>query len=125
MMKTMASKAFIAGASFGGLICMKFAMVNPGKIEAAFLLNPGCLQSFSMSFKNLYFNLLSIISPKEKNVRKFLDKAILSKPNHALSEFSENMLVRYEIFALSRYKDKTQKPYYMDKQLSEVKVVEN
>jgi pimeloyl-ACP methyl ester carboxylesterase len=30
------------------------------------------------------------------------------------------MLVDYEVFAISRYKDKTQKPYYMDKQLEEV-----
>ena len=28
--------AFIAGASFGGLICMKFAIVNPEKIKAIF-----------------------------------------------------------------------------------------
>ena len=32
------------------------------------------------------------------------------------------MLVDYEVFAISRYKDKTQKPYYMDKQLGDVKV---
>jgi hypothetical protein len=30
------------------------------------------------------------------------------------------MLVDYEVFAASRYKDKTQKPSYMDKQLAEV-----
>lgn len=115
-------KAFIAGASFGGLICMKFGIVHPEKIKAAFLLNPGCLQPFSMTVQNLYFNLLPIISPTEKNVSKFLDKAVFSKPDHTLSMFSEKMLVDYEVFAISRYKDKTQKPYYMGKQLSEVKV---
>ncbi|RIW14148.1 alpha/beta hydrolase [Algoriphagus lacus] len=115
-------KAFIAGASFGGLICMKFGIVSPDRIKAAFLLNPGCLQPFSLTFKNLFYNLLPIIKPNKKNVLKFLDKAIFSKPNHKLSEFSETMLVDYEVFAISRYKDKTQKPYYMDKQLEEVKV---
>ena len=114
--------AFIAGASFGGLICMKMGIVHPEKIKAAFLLNPGCLQSFSMTLSNLYFNLLPIISPSEKNVSKFLDKAVFSKPNHSLSEFSEKMLIDYEVFAISRYKDNTQKPYYMNEQLSEVKV---
>lgn len=114
--------AFIAGASFGGLICMKMGIVHPEKIKAAFLLNPGCLQPFSMTLSNLYFNLLPIISPSEKNVSKFLDKAVFSKPNHSLSEFSEKMLVDYEVFAISRYKDNTQKPYYMNEQLSEVKV---
>ena len=115
-------KAFVAGASFGGLICMKLGIVKSEKIKAAFLLNPGCLQPFSMTLKNLYFNLLPIIKPSEKNVLKFLDKAVFSKPNHKLSEFSEKMLVDYEVFAISRYKDKTQKPYYMDRQLEDVKV---
>lgn len=113
--------AFVAGASFGGLITMKFGIVSPERIKAAFLLNPGCLQPFSLSLKNLYYNLLPIIKPTEKNVLKFLDKAVFSKPSHQLSDFSEKMLVDYEVFAISRYKDKTQKPYYMDKQLEEVK----
>jgi pimeloyl-ACP methyl ester carboxylesterase len=113
--------AFIAGASFGGLICMKFGIVSPKRIKAAFLLNPGCLQPFSLKLKNLYFNLLPIIKPTKKNVSKFLDKAVFSKPSHKLSDFSEKMLVDYEVFAISRYKDKTQKPYYMDKELEEVK----
>jgi pimeloyl-ACP methyl ester carboxylesterase len=114
-------KAFIAGASFGGLICMKLAIVNPKKIKAAFLLNPGCLQPFSLSIKNLYYNLLPIISPTEKNIEKFLNKAIFSKPNHQLCPESEKLLVDYEVFAISRYADKTQKPYYMDSELQEVK----
>lgn len=113
-------KAFIAGASFGGLICMKLGIVHPEKIKAVFLLNPGCLQAFSLTLKNLFYNLLPIIKPNEKNVLKFLDKAVFSKPNHKLSDVSEKMLVDYEVFAISRYRDKTQKPYYMDKQLEEV-----
>jgi len=115
-------KTFVAGASFGGLICMKLGIVKPEKVKAAFLLNAGCLQTFSLSPRNLYYNLLPIISPTEKNVLKFTDNAIFSKPNHQLSSISEKMLVDYEIFAISRYKDKTQKPYYMGNQLDEVRV---
>lgn len=113
--------AFVAGASFGGLITMKLAITNPEKIKAAFLLNPGCLQPFSLTFSNLYYNLLPILSTNAKNVLKFLDKAVFSKPNHRLSLFSEQMLVDYEVFAISRYKDNTQKPYYMDTELAQVK----
>ena len=115
-------KAFVAGASFGGLICMKLGIIKPEMIKAVFLLNPGCLQPFSLTLKNLFYNLLPIINPTEKNVLKFLDKAVFSKPNHQLSATSGQMLVDYEVFAISRYKDNTQKPYYMDKQLAEVKV---
>jgi len=116
------NRTFIAGASFGGLICMKLAIVVPEKIQGAFLLNPGCLQPFSLTLQNLYYNLLPIIRPTEKNVIKFLNKAVFSKPNHKLSQFSEKMLVDYEVFAISRYRDRTQKPYYMDKQLESIKV---
>ncbi|MEZ4851769.1 MAG: alpha/beta hydrolase [Bacteroidia bacterium] len=108
-------KAFIAGASFGGLVCMKLCMVAPEKVKAAFLLNPGCLQMFSLSPKNLYYNLLPIFSPSEKNVRLFMDKAVFCKPNHQLSPEAEQLLIDYEIFALTRYNDKTQKPYPMGK----------
>lgn len=115
-------RAFIAGASFGGLVCMKMGIVSPEKIKAVFLLNPGCLQFFSLTPKNLYFNILPIISTNEKNALKFLDNAIFSKPNHQLSEFAEQMLVDYQVFAIGRYKDNTQKPYGMGQQLEEVKV---
>ncbi len=114
--------AFVAGASFGGLICMKLAIVHPEKIKTAFLLNPGCLQSFSMSWQNLYYNLLPIFSPTPGNVSLFLDKAVFSKPNHKLSQAAEQMLIDYEVFAISRYKDRTQKPYFMGKQLDRVTV---
>ena len=114
-------QAFVAGASFGGLICMKLGIVKPEKIKAAFLLNPGCLQPFSLTLQNLYFNLLPLFKPTEKNVLKFLDKAVLSKPNHQLSSVSEKMLVDYEVFAIRQYQDKTQKPYYMAKELAQVK----
>ncbi|MEO8447666.1 MAG: alpha/beta hydrolase [bacterium] len=114
-------EAFIAGASFGGLICMKLCRVNPDKVKAAFLLNPGCLQPFSMTGRNLYFNLLPIIFPKRRNITKFLDNAVFCKPVHKLSEASEKLITDYELFAITRYKDKTQKPYYMNDELTPIK----
>ncbi|MFT3795498.1 alpha/beta fold hydrolase [Flavobacterium sp.] len=115
-------KAFVAGASFGGLICMKLAITNPEKIKSVFLLNPGCLQSFSLSAKNLYYNLLPLIVPTHANIKKFLDKAIFCKPNHQLSEAAQKLLIDYEHFAMTRYADQTQKPYDMDNELRGVNV---
>jgi esterase/lipase len=115
-------KVFVAGASFGGLICMKMALIYPERIHAAFLLNPGCLQSFSLSFKNLYCNILPILSPTEKNLRKFLYKAILCYPHHVISKEAEQLLVDYEVFAIKNYKDNTQKPYYMGKELLRISI---
>jgi pimeloyl-ACP methyl ester carboxylesterase len=114
-------RPFVAGASFGGTICMKLAMVAPERIAAIALLNPGCVQPFSLTVKNLYYNILPIVAPSEKNVRKFLDKAIFCKPHHQLSPEAEQLLVDYEVFALTRFKDKAQKPYDMDEELLQVK----
>jgi pimeloyl-ACP methyl ester carboxylesterase len=115
-------QVYVAGASFGGLICMKLGIQAPQRVKAAFLLNPGCLQPFSLSLKNLYYNLLPIFSPTPANVRKFLDAAILCKPNHTLSPEAEALLVDYEIFALTRFVDKTQKPYFMGEELRKATV---
>ncbi|MEP6944731.1 MAG: alpha/beta hydrolase [Acidobacteriota bacterium] len=115
-------EAFVAGSSFGGLICAKLAIAAPERVNAAFLLNPGCLQSFSMRPANLFYNLLPIIRPTEANVRRFLDRAIFSKPHHQLSAEAEQMLVDYEVFAIKRYRDRTQKPYFMDQELRGVRV---
>lgn len=110
-------KAHVAGASFGGLICMKLAIVAPERVRSAILLNPGCLQPFSLGIKNLFYNILPIVKPSRKNVSLFLDKAIFCKPSHQMSDFAEGMLVDYEVFAISKYKDNTQKPYYMGAEL--------
>jgi pimeloyl-ACP methyl ester carboxylesterase len=114
--------AFISGASYGGLICMKLALVAPEKIKAAFLLNPGCLQPFSMRAKNLFYNLLPLLFPNAKNILQFLNKAVFCKPNHQLSTATEQLLIDYEMFAIKRYRDRTQKPYYMASELKQVSV---
>lgn len=115
-------KTFVAGASFGGLICMKLGITHPEKIKAAFLLNPGCLQNVSLNLKDLYYLVLPVLSPKEKNIITFLNKSIFCKPTHQISNEAEKLLIDYELFALTKYKDKTQKPYFMKAELEKVKV---
>ena len=115
-------KTSIAGASFGGLVCMKLAIVAPEKIEGVFLFNAGCLQPFSLSWKNLSANLKPILFPSKKNVLSFLDTAVFYKPNHQLSQEAEELIVEYQMNVLTRYKDKTQKPYYMGDELKKVQV---
>jgi len=114
------SNTYIAGASFGGLVCMKLCLCAPARIKAVFLLNPGCLQPFSLSVRNLYYNLLPIVNPSEATVSMFLDKAIFCKPSHQVTPQAEKLMVDYELFALTRYKDNTQKPYNMKDELKDV-----
>ncbi len=107
------SKAVVAGASFGGLVCLKLSMVAPEKVEKAILLNPGCLAPFSLSWRNLYYNMLPIFFPSEKNVLSFLDNAVFYKEHHALKGAAKKLLVDYELYVLKNYVDKGQKPYAM------------
>ena len=106
-------KAVIAGASFGGLVCLKLCIVNPARVEKAILLNPGCLQPFSLSLKNLYYNMLPLMLPNQKNVEKFLDNAVFYMDRHIVSPAAKKLITGYEMFAIEEYKDKTQKPYAM------------
>jgi pimeloyl-ACP methyl ester carboxylesterase len=115
-------KAVVAGASFGGTVCMKLCAVAPDKVEKAVLLNPGCLQNFSLSWKNLYYNMLPILFPSKGNVKKFLDNAVFCKPTHQLSSEAESLIIDYEYFALTRFIDKGDKPYRMSQEeLAKVK----
>ena len=116
-------KAYAAGASFGGLICMKLCIVAPQKVKEVFLLNPGCLQPFSLTLKNLYYNILPILFPSKKNVTTFLNAAVFCEPNHALSKEMKHLVVDYEVFALTRFNDNTQKPYYMNDELKQVESI--
>lgn len=103
----------IAGASFGGLVCLKLALVAPDRVNKAILLNPGCLQPFSLTLKNLYYNFLPILKPTPQNITTFLDHAVFCPPHHHPSPEAKQMVVDYEVWALTRFIDKAQKPYTM------------
>jgi len=115
------NSCFIAGSSFGGLVCAKLCITNPEKVNAAFLLNPGCLQWFSLKWKNVFYNLLPIINPSEKNVLKFLDNCVFHKPQHYLNNDEEKLMLEYQLIALKQYRDRTQKPYPMNSALTNIK----
>ena len=106
-------KVFVAGASFGGLLGLKRALVAPARVSKVLLMNPGCLQPFSLGLKNLYYNLLPLAFPSEANVRKFLQAAVFCPGHHELSTPAMQVLVDYEVFAIRQYRDQTQKPYAM------------
>ena len=111
--KLRVGKAIVAGASFGALVGLKLCIVAPRMVEKVILLNPGCLQTFSLSLRNLYYNLLPLISPTTNSVEKFLDNAVFHKDKHSVSPAAKKLVTEYELFAIKQYVDKTQKPYAM------------
>jgi len=82
-------------------------------VEKAILLNPGCLQMFSLSLRNLYYNFLPLVSTTAVNVEKFLDNAVFYKDKHLVSPEAKKLIIEYELFVIEQYRDKTQKPYPM------------
>ena len=114
--------AYIAGASFGGLICMKVSLVIPQKIKCAFLLNPACFRMISFGVKNLYYNLLPMVKTTKNNIAKFLKNVIFCEPNHKISSESKRMLIEYLYLAISNHQDNNEKPYYMGNQLDKIEV---
>jgi pimeloyl-ACP methyl ester carboxylesterase len=108
-------KAIVAGASFGALVCLKLCMVAPELVEKSILLNPGCLQPFSVSLKNLYYNFLPLVRPTRKNIDAFLDNAIFYRGKHVVSKAAKELINRYELFAITQFKNKAQMPYPLDK----------
>lgn len=115
-------EVFLAGASFGGEVAMKIGMVAPQKVKAIFLFNSAGLSPFSLGWTNLYYNLLPVFKTSRKNVQLFLEKLVFQAPAHTLSEASMDLVIDYEVFAIDRYKDRTQKPYFMGKELQKVEV---
>ncbi|MCB2409754.1 alpha/beta fold hydrolase [Hymenobacter lucidus] len=107
------AQAHILGASFGGLLALKLSQVAPELVGKIVLLNPGGLQPFSLSWRNLYYNLLPLLRPTMPNVLKFLDAAVFCPGYHELSAPARQLLADYELFAIQHYQDRTQKPYAM------------
>ncbi|MEM8890701.1 MAG: alpha/beta hydrolase [Bacteroidota bacterium] len=113
-------EVFLAGVSFGGEVAMKMGIIAPEKVKAIFLFNSAGLSPFSLGWTNLYYNILPVFKTNRKNVQLFLEKLIFQAPEHTLSESSMDLVIDYEVFAIDRYKDKTQKPYFMGKELQRV-----
>ncbi|UKN01708.1 alpha/beta hydrolase [Paracrocinitomix mangrovi] len=113
-------KPIVAGASFGGNVSMKLAVHHPDKVKAVILLNSGCFTFASMGVMGV--SILPIINPSRKNINKFLNKGVFYPPNHQLSNEAHDLLVQYQELALKYYKDKTQKPRAMVKDLVKNKV---
>jgi pimeloyl-ACP methyl ester carboxylesterase len=114
-------KTHIAGASFGGLVCLRLALVAPEKVQKIFLLCPAGIQGFSMSLKNLYYNILPIVFPSRKNILRFLQTAVFCKPNHYPSEKTMELLMDHAEFSLRQIVDKTQKPVQIpEKELKQI-----
>lgn len=96
-------KTSIAGASLGGLICLKLCLASPNRVDRAFLLNPAGIQSFSSSLRNLYYNVLPMLLPTPGSLRAFLDAAIFCAPTHEVPAAYKTLMSHYLLYALKNH----------------------
>jgi pimeloyl-ACP methyl ester carboxylesterase len=93
-------KTTIAGASLGGLICLKLCLQSPERVKKAILVNPAGIQPFSSSIRNLYYNLLPMLLPTPRNLDRFLDKAIFCSPHDSVPTAYRQLISNYLLYAL-------------------------
>lgn len=115
------NQAYVAGVSFGGLVCMKLCLAHPEKVKTAILLNPACFRFISLTWKNLCANLLPVLVPSRKHIAYFLQTVIFCKPEHQVSSQAEALIIDYLMLVLQQHKDKTEKPYNMRAELQGIK----
>ncbi|GAB3506297.1 hypothetical protein GCM10027341_39110 [Spirosoma knui] len=109
-------KTTIAGASLGGLICLKLCLAAPERIEKAILLNPAGIQPFSSSFRNLYYNLLPMLWPTQETLNQFLNAAIFCSPTHTVPPVYRHLISQYLLYALKNHKFRGDYPAPLSKE---------
>ena len=109
-------KATIAGASLGGIICLKLCLQAPEKVERAILFNPAGFQGFSMKWRNFFYNMLSIIVPTEGNLQRFLAQVVFHYPQHQLPPAYHRLLSDYLLYALREHRFKGDYPAPLPKE---------
>ncbi|MFD2574256.1 alpha/beta fold hydrolase [Spirosoma soli] len=97
-------KTTVAGASLGGLICLKLCLESPRRVNKAILFNPAGIQPFSSSVRNLYYNLLPMVWPSQENLAAFLDTAIFCPPYHTVPPVYRHLISSYLLYALKNHK---------------------
>lgn len=103
----------LAGASLGGIIAMRTSILAKNKVKKIILLNPAGLQPFSMKWKNLWYNILPILSPTIKNIRKFAEYAVFHPDTHVLKGEKEKLFYEYMLYVLQQFHFKGEYPAQM------------
>lgn len=104
------AKASVVTASFGGIVAMKLCLESPSLVDKAVLMATPGIRGFSMSLKNLYYNILPMISPTQKNLDKFLNMAIFHPPHHAVPAAYYKLISEYLLYVLRNHKFKGEYP---------------
>jgi pimeloyl-ACP methyl ester carboxylesterase len=106
-------KTNIAGASFGASLAMKLAAVAPERILKMVLMNPIGFSYISLAPLSLFFNLLPIFRPNQKNVSRFIDKIVLAGGEKVSKERRE-LLAEIILQTLLRFNFRADYPYKMN-----------
>ncbi|HEX8733787.1 MAG TPA: alpha/beta hydrolase [Pyrinomonadaceae bacterium] len=102
----------IAGASFGGCLCLKAARHLPDRITKAILLNPSGLTNISFAPKTSFYNFMPLIFPSRKTVENFMEYVVFGAQAN-VSEACWNAVAEFELHAIRNFRLKADYPYKM------------
>jgi len=105
-------KTNVVGASFGGLLGMKLANVAPEKIIKLVLMNPIGFSYISLAPSSLFYNLLPILFPNNKNVVRFVNNIVLAGGEN-LSKERRELLIEIILQTLQKFNFSADYPYKM------------
>jgi pimeloyl-ACP methyl ester carboxylesterase len=115
-------KAAVAGASFGGCLCLKAARHLRGRITKAILLNPSGLTSVSFAPKTSFYNLMPLIFPNRKTIENFMEYVVFGAKEN-VSAACWNAVAEFELHAVKNFRLKADYPYKMsDAELADIDV---
>ena len=106
------TKTNLVGASFGGCLAMKFANTTSERINKIVLMNPIGLSYISLAPQTLFYNLLPIYFPNEKNVSRFVDNVIFAAHDDLPAE-KRQLLGEFILQTLTRFSFRADYPYKM------------
>jgi pimeloyl-ACP methyl ester carboxylesterase len=115
-------KTSIAGASFGGCLCLKAARYLPERITKTILMNPSGLTGVSFAPKTSFYNFMPLLFPSRKTVENFMEYVVFGDKAN-VSEACWNAVAEFELHAIKNFRLKADYPYKMsDAELADITV---
>lgn len=114
-------KVVVSGASFGAQLIFKLAKIAPERIACAIGFNPVGIQFISFTPRAMWYNLLHVLFPTNKNIDLYMRKMALGSALEMDKEHHE-LMMEYQYYTIRNFKLGADYPYrYSDQELKALK----
>lgn len=115
-------KVLVSGASFGGQLMVKLALVAPKRVLGLVGFNPVGIQYINMGLRSMWYNILHMLFPSAKNIRLYIEKMVLD-PALKIDPKAHELLLEYQQYVVKHFKFGCDYPYkFSDAELQKIEV---